>query len=51
MNLYGCCCFHKCSFVWGLPIVVVSDPDIFKKIFVTNAKNYKKDTWSYKLFG
>jgi hypothetical protein len=29
----------------GRPILVVSDPEAFKQVFVTNAKNYKKDTW------
>ncbi len=37
-------------FVWGRPIVVISDPEAFKQVFVTNSKSYKKDTWSYKIF-
>eukprot|EP00741_Cyanophora_paradoxa_P012241 tig00020603_g11828.t1 len=37
-------------FVWWEPIVVVCDTASCNRIFVTNVKNYLKDTWSYSVF-
>ncbi len=42
---------HRRRFVWGSPVLFVSDPDAIKRIFVTNHKNYAKDKRFYTLFG
>lgn len=37
-------------FIWGDPMVVVTDAEATKRILATNLKNYQKDSWSYKIF-
>lgn len=37
-------------FIWGQPLVVVSDPELVREIFLTNPDHYPKNNWSYSFF-
>eukprot|EP01138_Halocafeteria_seosinensis_P014356 gb/GECG01014657.1/.p1 GENE.gb/GECG01014657.1/~~gb/GECG01014657.1/.p1 ORF type:complete len:506 (+),score=39.52 gb/GECG01014657.1/:1-1518(+) len=37
-------------FIWGNPMVVVSEPEEVKKILTTQNKQFPKDDWSYAYF-